>query len=207
MMLNISMLSYTLQAGTPTSGKSMLAVYLAHNIYQQEPAANITLIPFWDPGGGDWQSYLRTKYDWAPGKRTFLIFDEAQTSYEDTALWIQYFKALPGHNKQFAVAFASYGSPTSRLYFKGAQIAVSDDQRVTLRHTDHDGIGIVGLLFTETEFNELVEKIYPTGHQFDPLFTKGIFELSGGHVGAIHDLLGAISKHGVRFFMMFDRII
>jgi hypothetical protein len=211
MVLNISTPSYTLQVrGTPASGKSMLARYLAHHIYQQEPSTTIIFITVWYPEAvnGDWQRYLRVKYGWVPGQRTIFIFDDAQTSYQDTDLWLQFFKELPRHNTDFAIAFASYGSPTSRIDIGGTPFIVTDSQRVTLRHTNNDGLGTVGLLFSELEFNELVVKKFPPplGHSFDPLLLKDIFQLSGGHVGAIHELLDAIVEHHVRFFMMSDRI-
>jgi hypothetical protein len=196
--------------GTPASGKSSLAVLLAHHIKQQEPAANVIFIANWDlkavDAAGNWQSHLVDKYGWVTGERTFFIFDDAQTTYGDIDLWNQLFKSIHDFDNRFAIAFASYGSPTYRLTIHGTPFFVSDVNRVTMRHTDYDELGSVGLLFSQTEFNELVDKKFPIVHHFDSLFLKDVFELSGGHVGAIRDLLKVIVNHSVCFFMMFDRI-
>ena len=53
------------------------------------------------------------KYGWAPDEKTFLIFDDAQTTYEDYNLWNELFKNISTDDNQFAAAFAGYESPTS----------------------------------------------------------------------------------------------
>jgi hypothetical protein len=196
--------------GTPASGKTTLALLLAHHIHQQEPAAHIIYIPAWPlqhvRAVGGWQHYLAREYGWEPEEKTFLIFDDAQTTYEDYNLWNELFKNISTDDNQFVIAFASYGIPTSHLIIHiGATVVVTDWQRVTLRQTDLDGLGSVGLLLSQTEFDDFVRtRFAPTLYHFDTSFLKFIFEATGGHVGAIHDFLKVVADHDVRFFITSD---
>jgi len=214
-----STLSDTLQVrGTPASGKTTLCGLLAQYISQQDPAAHIVLIYGWPlkMKTRGWRVYLQEE-GWVPGKKTVFIFDEAQLTYGDFYLWGEFFKNLGGHNDLFAIAFASYGSPTSHqggetsdsdLEIQSTPFVLSDSQRVTLRPIDHgDGSNAVGLLFNRTEFDDLVGKRYPPSEfPFDPSLFDGVFDLTGGHVGAILDFLNIIIAHDVRFFMMSEHI-
>ena len=65
---------------------------------------------------GGWEPYLIAR-GWRPGEKTYFIFDEAQSSYEDFQLWGQIFKELHGYDDRFTIAFASYGSPTSHTRY------------------------------------------------------------------------------------------
>ena len=214
-----STLSDTLQVrGTPASGKTTLCGLLAHYINQQEPAVHIILIHGWPreiEKKRGWQVYLQEE-GWVPGKKTVFIFDEAQMSYRDFDLWGEFFKNLV-YSDLFAIAFASYGSPISHQGGKTSDsdweiqstpFVLSDSQRVTLRPIDHgDGFNAVGLLFNRTEFDDLVGKRYPPSEfPFDPSLFDGVFDLTGGHVGAILDFLNIIIAHDVRFFMMSEHI-
>jgi hypothetical protein len=58
------------------------------------------------------------------------------------------------------------------------------------------------------EFDDLVRKQFSSPeHYFHPSFFDAVFDLTGGHVGAIHDLLEIITAHEVRFFMMSEHIV
>ena len=157
---------------------------------------------------GGWLAYLQYEKGWVQGKKTIFVFDEAQLSYEDFSLWGEFFKELPNYEELFAIAFANYGSPTPYMVMQGIPIFVSDLQRVALFPIDHsDGLGAVGLLFSRMEFNDLVCKRFPSSeHHFHPSFFDAVFNLTGGHVGAIHDFVETITAHDVRFFMMSEHI-
>ncbi len=156
---------------------------------------------------GGWEAYLCGR-GWQQGEKTYFTFDEAQVSYEDASLWNEFFKNLSIYNNQFAIAFASYGSPTSHLTIRGTPIYVNDSQRVTLRPIDSgDGFDAVGLLFPRMEFDDLVSKRFSSSEYFfDKSFFDGVFLLTGGHVGAIYDFVVIIAADDVRFFMMSEHI-
>jgi hypothetical protein len=82
-------------------------------------------------------------------------------------------------------------------------------QRVALRPIDHDdGFGAVGLLFSRTEFDDLVGKRFSSSeYYFHPSFFDEVFRLAGGHVGAIHDFVEIVAADDVRFFMMPEHIV
>ena len=132
---------------------------------------------------GGWRAYLRA-LGWRPGEKTISIFDDAHPSYEDVDLWGQFFKDLRNYDDRFAIAFAKYGSPTSCLSIRGIPISVSDSQTVALRPIDHgDGLGAVGLLFSRTEFDDLVCKQFSSSeYYFHPSFFDAVFHLTGGHM-------------------------
>ena len=156
-MLIFSTLSDILQVrGTPASGKTILSRLLAQHIHQleQDPAAHIIRLNSWGTtkvwNMGGWEAFLRAK-GWQQGRKPFFIIDEAQMSYGDIDLWVGFFKELPSFKDQFAIAFASYGSPNSRISVGGTPIIVSDRRRVALVRIDHDdGLGAVGLLFSHS---------------------------------------------------------
>jgi hypothetical protein len=156
---------------------------------------------------GGWEAYLRGK-GWRQREKTYFIFDEAQPSYEDASLWNVFFKNLSIYNDQFVIAFASYGSPTSHLTFRGIPIYVNDSQRVALRPIDSgDGLDAVGLLFTQMEFDDLVSKRFSSSEYFfDKSFFDGVFLLTGGHVGAIYNFVAIIVADDVRFYVMSEHI-
>ena len=165
---------------------------------------------------GGWQAYLEQKKSWVQGKKTIFIFDEAQFSYEDSSLWGEFFKELPNYDDQFAIAFASYGSPTSSVNLgngsstsvsnfgtQSTPFSVDDWQRVTLCPIDSDGIGAVGLLFSRMEFDDLVCKKFPSpDYYFHSSFFDAVFNLTDGHAGAIRDFVNTIAGLDVCFFMM-----
>ena len=81
-----------------------------------------------------------------------------------------------------------------------------DHQRVTLRHVAHgDGLGPAGLLFTQSEFNDLVDSHYrspDSDFYFDQSFFDAIFEITNGHVGAITDFIKIIMADDVSPFLL-----
>jgi hypothetical protein len=107
---------FILVRGTPASGKTTLTRLLAQYIRQQEPAVDIIPVHRWPPesvrGIGGWQAYLLAR-GWQQNKKRNFIFDEAQMSYEDVDLWGDFFKNIGIYEGPFAIAFASYGSPTT----------------------------------------------------------------------------------------------
>jgi hypothetical protein len=128
------------------------------------------------------------------------IFDEAQLSYWDMDLWTGFFKEIRGNTPdRWAIAFASYGSASSRFKIQGNPIWLNDSQRVTLRTIDHhDGLPAVGLFFSQEEMDDLVSVLWRSHHYFDPSFFVSVLHISAGHIGAICDFLKVVAADVVR---------
>jgi hypothetical protein len=84
-----------------------------------------------------WYSYLKTRKGWIPGENTVFIFDEAQVSYKDTQLWNELFKGIHDIPDRRAIAFASYGSPSSFIDIEGTPMFVEPSASVSLLPTAH----------------------------------------------------------------------
>ena len=198
---------------------------LGQYIHQQEPGVHVIPIYRWPlkevRENGGWEDYLRHTKRWELGRKTVFIFDEAQLSYEDSYLWFQFFKNIRIYNGALAIAFASYGSPTfsvnlgygsldstSSRGITSTPVLLGKEQRVTLRQIKHrDDLDPVGLLFSRMEFDDLVSKQYSSPeHHFHPSFLDAVFDLTGGHVGAIYDFMRIVATDDVRFFIMSQHI-
>lgn len=154
-----------------------------------------------EPCGPRWDEYLKM-FGWVQLKQTVFIFDEAQLSKWDGDLWHNFFKSMTSFPKRRAIAFTSYGSPYSHITIAGTLIFIADAQRVSLRPIQcDDDTASVGLLFTRTEFSDLVTKQYPR-NRFDSSFLDNVFDITGGHVGAFLDFIKIIVDHKVSTFAL-----
>ncbi|KAI0002424.1 hypothetical protein BJV74DRAFT_958410 [Russula compacta] len=194
---------FILVRGTPASGKTVLSQILAQYIGRQDPEAHIIGVFSWPQEEvtaiGGWRTYLHNK-GYVEGRKTIFIFDEAQSSYKDSGLWLEFFKSIGDYSHLFAITFASYGSPSRRLFIRGhatPPFVVRDVQRVTLRRIKHDDdFGAVGLLFSRTEFDDLIrQKNFSSDYYFDTSFFDAVFHITEGHVGAILDFVEIIRTH------------
>jgi predicted AAA+ superfamily ATPase len=133
--------------GTPASGKSTLAKLLGRYIKDREPAIDLIWISGWTftdvEATGGWERYLKYKRHWVEDKKTVFIFDEAQTSYADGALWNDFFKCIHDYPNRRAIAFVSFGSTSSIFFIKGIPIFVAGEARITMLPIAHDGLGAV----------------------------------------------------------------
>ena len=79
-----------------------------------------------------------------------------------------------------------------------------DHQWVTLPHVAHgDGLAPVGLLFTKSEFDNLVYRHYRSQAEvyLDQSFYDAIFEITNGHVGTIMDFINIIIADDISLFL------
>lgn len=196
-------LTYTQVRGTPGTGKTSLAELLAYHITQQEPTTHVIWMQGWPQdyikARGRWRDYFKIDKGWVENQQTVFVFDEAQLSYVDGDLWNNFFKSIHLYSNCRAIAFTSYGSPTTPIMIEGTPIVISDERRVTLRAIQHkDGLPSAGLFFSRVEFDNLVSTMYPSQkYLFDKSFFNELFHLTDGHVGAIADFIRIILSHEV----------
>lgn len=127
---------------------------------------------------------------WVEGENTVFIFDEAQTSYTDGALWNDFFKSMGDYHDRRAIAFVSFGSASSIIRIQGTPIFIADEARVTLLPITHeDNLPAVGLFFNQAEFEELAMQYSSPEHHFDHSFLDTVFRITQGHAGAMHDVI------------------
>ena len=198
--------------GTPGSGKSTLAKLLGRHIRVQEPNVRVIWISGWKPDDVaeclGWYSYLKKQKGWIPKENTVFIFDEAQESYKDGELWNDLFKCIHDYPERRAIAFASYGSPSSITKMQGTPIFVTPRARIGLLPiTDEDNLPAAGLLFSHIEFDELVSKHFSDPeHHFHPSILEMVFKITDGHVGAIYSILHIILGSDVMYFLVNEKL-
>jgi hypothetical protein len=182
----------------------VLAELLAQYVLQHgNPDVDVIWVRGWPveevKNSGGAYSYLHKRKRWVPEKKTVFIFDDAQMSYRDRELWNDFFKTMHGYGNRRAIAFTSYGSPTSRVFEQGTPLEWAYGQTVILRPLHHsDRLPPVGLLFSREEFDDLISRHYPNlEFYFDSSFFDSVFSLTGGHVGAVLGFMTAIVSHEV----------
>lgn len=184
---------YVQVRGTPASGKTTVAKLLHAHIHDNEPDIVIARLAAWKPNDqlpDGWRRWLADS--WNAQEGSFLIVDEAQSSYWDYSFWTD-IKAISPHNPFHLITFASYGS-------SGGNDSVMtphtphQEQVVGLHAIDQEDGRTVGLLLTRAEFHDFIEKRF-AGHSFSPEFLESIHELTAGHVGACEDVLQVIQAH------------
>ncbi|KIM47491.1 hypothetical protein M413DRAFT_22148 [Hebeloma cylindrosporum] len=183
--------------GPPGSGKSTLANLLQHHIAKQEPRALVVIVSSWMTPlrcwrEHAWRYWLSGVWNDEPG--SVLIVDEAQTTLWDASFWT-HIKSIDSSSRQRIITFSSYDLSTVTQDDVLPIFSPHVNQVVGLHKSDHGYDGVeVGLLLTKPEFDEFIEKRF-IGHYFDDQFLLGIYELTGGHVGACEDLLDVIQTN------------
>ncbi|KAK2459536.1 hypothetical protein APHAL10511_008442 [Amanita phalloides] len=182
--------------GTPGSGKTTLKDLLHDYILQQNFHASVESIESWATHPGEDIYTIVTRVDPAypsPLVPTYLLFDEAQDTYHDVNLWNNFFKRVHdgAFNNYYIVLFCSYGSPSPQpvMYDRGGTpLALNPAARVSLWHAANP----VGLLLSQTEFEEVAAKYKPS-LKLHPGLLDYLFHLTAGHVGAVVSLLAIVA--------------
>ena len=142
---------------------------------------------------------LDSAFPRGPGDRcAYILFDEAQDTYEDKFLWNDFFKGVGdgGYSRYRVILFCSYGCPSARpvIYSIGTPLELTDEARISLRPRNALGVPI-GLLLNRFEFDEVVSLFSaPLNLNLHPDLTNLIFEWTSGHVGAVIKMLEVISQ-------------
>lgn len=167
-------------------------------------------------GKGGWGAYLEHETGVHGDKwltyPAYLIIDEAQVSYWDAALWTDLFKRIERYDSRwpYILLFTSYGSPGrgfvgfSEKTHTQTPLIFAPEQQISLRADgDYDPFQAhlltpVGLLLDQDEALEVVklitEQMQPCPYLTEDI-EKGLARFSGGHIGLLRSLLGAL--HGV----------
>ena len=123
---------------------------------------------------------------WLKEPGTFLIVDEAQSSYLDNSFWLE-LKDINPDVMFCVITLASYGSAGHNIYHPMTPFHISPQQSIGLIATDHGDQIAVGLLLTKAEFDEVV-----------PIsFLDSLFDITREHVGACESFLRVVSAHAV----------
>jgi hypothetical protein len=142
-------------------------------------------------------AYLQLKFPTYPNPTTitYLLFNDAQDTYEDEDLWNGFLKDIRGMNWH-VVLFCSYGSPEGHVveHTRGTPLNLRNSARMSLRPQDE----IPGLLLTRDEYNDVVRRLEDPVN-LDQELHDLIFYWTEGHVGAVEDMFEMIS-HKVSVF-------
>ena len=187
--------------GPPCSGKSALLNLLWARIRTENPQADIHNILVWpeplpDTDESDVIMRLTRRIPGYPNPSniTYLLFDNGQATYWDKYLWETFFKSVAGYDKYKVILFCSYGSAGVRPldYDIGTPMDLSPRARVSLVPSGEqaDEFGSIGLLFTRGEFDEVIERERELA--LDQDLQDQIFRWTGGHAGAVSDVLRTI---------------
>lgn len=137
--------------------------------------------------------------DMVTGPLRYILFDEAQDSYWDGALWNDFIKLVAGRKTRFRVAlfcFRSFGNlsqqfePNGRPNPTSTPLTLSPEASISLKPSlDQD----VGLLLTEKEYVDLLAR-HPTWVIIGDDMKSAIYSWTAGHVGAVESAIAFIAQ-------------
>jgi hypothetical protein len=176
--------------GTPASGKTTLLNLLWAHINAEVPGAVVHNISTWPKG----DNTLQRIPDYPnPTDVTYLLFDEAQDTYWDVSFWNVFLKGYASFDNYRVILFCSYGSAGMQPlnYRVGTPMHLNPEARVSLvpnsEVNGYLGFEAIGLLFSRTEFDEVVKREHEQALDHD--LQDQIFWWTGGHAGAVAALL------------------
>ncbi|KAJ7762327.1 hypothetical protein DFH07DRAFT_407810 [Mycena maculata] len=193
-------LRFFLVRGTPGSGKTMLSKQLKKHILWLDSQARVTITGVWRRGDTVQDSLNLSKIDGDPVDLRYkgthwILFDEAQTTYQDDIIWTTLLKDFD--NKFIFLLFASYGSRQRKAADVIGTLNIHPHQQMGLSPTsngDHGFSHIPGLYFKQEEYESLLN-IHPRLElpTLSSDLRQWIIEISNGHIGAIRSLLSAVT--------------
>jgi hypothetical protein len=178
---------------------------LHDHILKHDRTATVEVIKAWPKEPGTTIEHrisqrIKTR-PWFSSRKVHLLFDNAQDTYWDELLWENFFKDTVQHGSgPLAILFCSYGSPSIRPveYDIGTPPIIPPTARISLSpFYDHSGFPPIGLLFSQEEFEEAVDRFRgPDSSRIrvDQGLRQKLFEVTMGHAGAVGDLLKKLAQ-------------
>jgi len=207
--------------GTPASGKTYLSELLRH--HYRNRGRRVSLIKEWEKLNhkNPWESLVKLVEKWneevqdAPTttssqseqdlswvltSNTVILVDEAQMTYNDSALWNTILKkrqsSFLGYNFRLCL-FCSYGSPSAgpdQTFF--TPVRLSNQQCISLTPQSRQGSPPIGLFYDKEEFKDVASRSIPFEYRKRFTFDEGaqdyLFALSNGHPGAVESILNTL---------------
>jgi hypothetical protein len=159
--------------GTPGSGKTTLRDLLHAYILLRHPNAVVEVITSWPKESG---TSLRERmhqristYPFVEPDNHYLLFDNAHGTYWDGVFWEDFLKDIVQRGLgPRVILFCGHGSPLSQPvdYDNGTPLRLLDCSRVSLRRYNCCNLhhSPLGLLFSQEEFGEAVERFNDPDH-------------------------------------------
>jgi hypothetical protein len=206
--------------GTPASGKTCLSELLRD--YYLKEGRKVSLIKKWETlhYKNPWNSLIELVEKWNEGitnssttslqseqdlswvltSNTVVLVDEAQVTYNDTALWNTIIKERRSltclYNFRLCL-FCSYGSPRTgpdQTFF--TPVTLFDEQRISLTPQNQSRSPNIGLFYDKEEFKDVVSRLltykYSERFTFDEDAQDYIFALTNGHPGAVESIVNVL---------------
>ncbi|EYE94524.1 crinkler effector domain-containing protein [Aspergillus ruber CBS 135680] len=195
--------------GTPASGKTCLSELLRD--YYLKEGRKVSLIKKWETlhYKNPWSSLIELVEKWNEGledlswvltSNTVVLVDEAQVTYNDTALWNTIIKERRSltclYNFRLCL-FCSYGSPRTgpdQTFF--TPVTLFDEQRISLTPQNQSHSPNIGLFYDKEEFKDVVSRLltykYSERFTFDEDAQDYIFALTNGHPGAVESIVNVL---------------
>lgn len=192
--------------GTPASGKTTLATLVELRLASRFPNYRTTFARHWPSEkmtASESEKYLEgllngSYMDVMTSQDRVLLLDEAQTSYHDMFFWNTFLKGIHRLSGPYVMLFSSYGNPSQSPLgsdVAGTPAAFAPGQRISLRWESVHPFPAVGLLLSEEEANDVINRS-AQGNQDRPIYTGGLKEdlytFTEGHVGALSAMSSVI---------------
>lgn len=198
--------------GTPTSGKTTLAKLL-DEYYERHDVPSV-LIRSWPKGGYNLYTDILIQRARRKG-HTFVtennidncnivfIIDEAQMSYHDQNLWLEFIKSQISrlHGPRVCL-FCSYGSPTGGAtnFDAGSPVGfIGIQKRISLTVSNIRYAPSICLFYNRAEFDDVVRRLCTDIRRPLPLDDGArdyIFDLTNGHPGAVEAVIDILKRVG-----------
>ncbi|KAA8902470.1 hypothetical protein FN846DRAFT_908554 [Sphaerosporella brunnea] len=187
--------------GTPASGKTTLRRLLESHIATTDPEYQVFVTQGWNKDTltehfGNAHGYLETitglsvQELLASEKKVVLLFDEAQDSYWDLQLWVEFLKTVDQSVGPYIALFCSFGSagpePAGSMTPTTTQTPLSfgEGQVVGLAPSGFGQAAELGLLLDFEEAMDVIKRrltSYPAPVNFDPALCHFLISFTHGH--------------------------